>query len=278
MAGRSNGAAIEPPSSASAVVGVPIGVPVGRVVPALSVAIGIWRWRIFWTMVWLLNLAWLPLAWLLNWCAPFTLEWLECTGPIYSFHLTPDVLSVRRSVDMCGVLPLPWWPFGEVERLPPADVHGVYVYSEVVLVSVLMMGGGATAGSPVMLPSVDEANTEVLEERASVNSLPEWMRCMTQPCAARCTGAERDHTKRIFDYRRYYLGAEVAADGRDGGRRFRVIRLSRTALSKQTTEELFGARDHLRERLHEMDHAREGVASRPLPQLSMPQSTEALQA
>lgn len=227
--------------------------------------------------MWLLNLAWVPLAWLLNWCAPFTLEWLECTGPIYSFHLTPDLLSVRRSVDLCGVLPLPWWPFLEVERLAPSDVHGVYVYSEVVLVSVLMMGGGATAGSPVMIPSIDEASTEVLEEPESVSSLPEWMRCLTQPCAARCTGAERGHTKRIFDYRRYYLGAEVATDGRDGGRRFRHVRLSRTALCERTTEELFRARDGFREWLHEMDHAREGVASRSLPQASVPGS-EVLQA
>ena len=242
------------PSTPADATPVPLGVPVAMVVQPLFSAIGLTRWRLFWMMAYVLNVGTLILLWLLNMCAPLTLQWLELSGPIYAFRLTPDEFAVFKSEACCG-FPLPLCGLSRIFRCSPSDILSVGVYTETVFVSVLLVGGGACCSSPIVIESVEDSSASTREDGDRIDGLPDWARCMTQPCMMRCTGAVRDEATRVSDYNRYFLGCEVV--GRGG--RLRTLKLSRSALSSKTVARLFDVRDRLRGRLSEFRDVRQGV-------------------
>ena len=222
-----------------------VGIPVGGVVEVVRGATGVVRWRAFWAGAWILNGAFVVLAWILNILAPYTFEWLDLSGPVYAFELSSDSLTVFRSLS-CGCLPLPWCCLRAVECLPPSRIESVHVYEEQVSISVIIVGGGHCGGSPVALSSVED--TRRLESIGLADNLPGCDRCLLQPCLLRCSGATRDRTKRIGEFSRCFLGVTIS--GANG-----IVQLSRTAVQPHHIKELYQDRDRLRERLQIMREA-----------------------
>ena len=100
------------------------GVPVPLPSIFLHYAIGAVRWRAFWCLAYLFNVVSLTLILCLNMCAPLTLEWLELSGPIRSFLLTEEELTIYDSVQCCD-LPLLWYPFRKAHTFTPPPVGGL---------------------------------------------------------------------------------------------------------------------------------------------------------
>jgi hypothetical protein len=226
------------------------GVPVAPDFPPLYFSIGASRWRIFWALAYLSNVVALALIWLLNMCAPLTLEWLELSGPVLAFQLSEDQLTIFESAHCCD-LPLPWYPFRQIHSFNPSQIESVDVYVQVVHVNVILVGGGACCSSPIIIPEADDL--PFIAERASQPpALPDCAQCLAQPLMLRCSGAVRDQTTQAADYRRCFLGAVALTPG---GLRTRV-NLSRLVHRQQTVFELFEVRDRVRGRLREMDCTR----------------------
>ena len=219
------------------------GVPVADIVQPLHSAIGLTRWRLMWLAAYLLNVGALVAIWLLNMCAPLTLEWFELSGPIYAFSLSLDKLAVYKT-EACCSLPLPFCSLALIHRIRPSRILGVDVYAERVFINVLLVGGGACCSSPIVIQTIDETSIRASRERAA-EGLPDCERCATQPCLLRCTGAVRDEATRVSEFTRYFLGCRIV-DHRSG---LDMLRLSRAALRASTVAALFDARDRLRERL-----------------------------
>lgn len=231
------------------------GVPVAFVLPPFTLAIGVARWRIFWTAAYFLNAVTLILVWLLNVCAPLTLEWLELSGPVIRMRLVPDEMEVYESIQCCG-FPVPWCRLQLVKVCQPANIMSVQVYAETVIVSALLVGGGQCCSSPVAIQHVDE--TLIIDRCPEADDLPgECGRIATQPCLLRSSGVVRDEAVRVADYRRCFLACEVNMP--DGS--WHVFRLSRTAYRPATVALLFRAREELREQLNTMASAQEPLSA-----------------
>lgn len=232
-------------------VGLPVGV--GVVVPPpqpLASATGLFRWRCFWLLACLLNGGTCVLVWILNMCAPLTLEWLELAGPVLGFRLAPDELAIYCTEQCCSA-PLPCCGMVQVDSIRPAEIEAVDVYAEVVSLSVMLVGGGTCCSSPIVLQTVDDIASPTEEDGNDVRALPDCSQCATQPCMLWCGSAVRDETSYVTDVTRCFLGCKVVEN--DGSSR--TVRLSRNAFRLATVGALFASRDVLRERLHRPVHA-----------------------
>lgn len=223
---------------------VPVGIPVGTVIGALRGSVGVLRWRCFWCLAYLLNVAFLLLAWLLNVCAPHALEWFDVTGPVIAFVLRGDRLEVFESARCC--IPLPCLALRMHTHVSTQEVKHVQVYVEQVQTSVLLMEGGQCPGTPIALDAVDY--TMSVDTLAEVRNLPDCKQIASEPYVLRQSDTRRGHTSIIGDFNRCFLGALLENGD--------LLRLSRTAVTRSYVVELFSLRDMLRARLAQAQTAR----------------------